>query len=600
MTSGRANRSTRASGGRATFAWLLLHLVPIVALASFEELVEAGVAEVMESWGAPGAVVVVVEAGEVVLSRGYGVADLATGEPVAPDATVFRLGSISKPVTAIGLMRLVEEGRLDLDADIGRYLGEIASGGPGVLTAAHLLTHTGGFEDRFLTRMTRDLEAMEPLGEYLLREMPPRRYPAGAVSLYSNHGVALAGLLVETIEAKPFETAMRELLFEPLEMSATSYDPREAGGALATGYRFGSPVPVHGIQTVPSSMLVSTGADMARLMRELLSPAEPRLLSRDTVERMLERRFAHHPAFTGRAYGFSEDSSVTPRRLFHSGGVDGFSSGWALVPERRGGVFAAFNGNAYVWDLIRSILDRRFPAEPLAPPPLADSPPPLAAAGRYAPAELPRSTFDRLRLLFEQISVRDLGRDAFLLWGERYERQDDGAYRTAEGRLAVVRDAGGHRLLLEPGGAWVRLAWYDARPLHAALGGLFVMALALSVLGRPRRLLGPARLPRAVRATVRAPAAIHLAFLLGIGALIGISMSQDGGVLRFEIPWYLVALLCLPPIAVAISCAGVVSVLRGAGGSDAATAMWPAVVAQAVSLAFAAYLLHWNLLGFWF
>ena len=125
---------------------------------------------------------------------------------------------------------------------------------------------------------------------------------------------------------------MRELVFEPLGMTSTSFSPR-SGDVLASGYRFGREVAPAGVKTAPASMLSSTGSDMARLLRALAAPEEASFLSSETVERMLTRHFSHHPSHTGRAYGWAEDASVSPRRLYHSGGVDGFSSAIVLVPE---------------------------------------------------------------------------------------------------------------------------------------------------------------------------------------------------------------------------------------------------------------------------
>ena len=114
-------------------------------------------------------------------------------------------------------------------------------------------------------------------------------------------------------------------------------------------------------------MLAATARDMTRWMQALLSPEESSFLAASTVTQMLARHFAHHSTFTGRALGLSEDASVSPRRLLHSGGTEGFSSAVVLVPEAQGGIFVAFNGNAYVWELVRAILDERFPAEPAEP-----------------------------------------------------------------------------------------------------------------------------------------------------------------------------------------------------------------------------------------
>ena len=565
------------------------------------DAIDQEAAEIMAEWEVPGAVVVVVEEGEIAAARAYGVEDLETEEPVAVDGTVFRLASISKPITALAAARLAEQGRLDLDGDVHDYLPSHRFRGEGVLTTRHLLTHTGGFEDRFLERMSRDPLDMPPLDRFLARQMPRRIYPAGEISLYSNHGIALAGLVIESIASRPFEEAVRELVFRPLAMDRTSFELGEVRESLAQGHRFGRPVRPMGIKTVPASMLASTGGDMGRLMVALLSP-EDSALAPATVERLLARQHGAHPSLTGRALGWSEDSSVTPRRVLHSGALDGFSAAIVLVPERRGGVFVAFNGNAYVWPLVRGILDRRFPAEPVAMeealgPEIAAE----GAVGRYAPASLPRGAFDKARLLFEQVEVGASGAGALEHRGTSYLPEAGGVFRSKEGRLAVIRRFEDRTFLLEEGERWLRLPWHARWPLH--LGALLVLcvALILEAAGRPpfvERNGGGAGWPAR---WARLSAALNLLFLVAIGSFIAFTMARGGGVLRFEIPWYLVTLLALPLVALLLAALSIWAEVRRAGALP--IRRWrrlPVLSRLVTSAAFATFLAYWNLLGFHF
>jgi CubicO group peptidase (beta-lactamase class C family) len=127
----------------------------------------------------PGAVVAIVQNGNVILLRGYGVADSARGTPVDPDHTVFRLGSVTKPFTAIAALQLVEQGRLDLHADVNRYLRAFqvpeAFGRP--VTAHDLLTHTAGFDTRLNGTAAGAENRVRSLAEYLASDLPPRVRP---------------------------------------------------------------------------------------------------------------------------------------------------------------------------------------------------------------------------------------------------------------------------------------------------------------------------------------------------------------------------------------------------------------------------------------
>lgn len=116
--------------------------------AEVEAFADAHFEEAMAASGIPGAVVAVVRDGETVLLKGYGTSDVESGAPVDPERTLYRLGSITKPLLAIATLRLVERGLLDLDTDVNAYLKDVsvpaAYGEP--VTLRHLLSHTAGFD----------------------------------------------------------------------------------------------------------------------------------------------------------------------------------------------------------------------------------------------------------------------------------------------------------------------------------------------------------------------------------------------------------------------------------------------------------------------
>ena len=152
-------------------------------LAAFLDLFFA---ERMETLHIPGVVFAVVKDGDVFFKKGYGYADVEARTPVDPDATLFQVASVSKLFTATALMQLVEQGRVDLHTDVNHYLKQVqldpAFGEP--VTPAHLLTHTGGFDERNIGYIARDAATVRPLGTYLADRMPPRALPPGTVTSY--------------------------------------------------------------------------------------------------------------------------------------------------------------------------------------------------------------------------------------------------------------------------------------------------------------------------------------------------------------------------------------------------------------------------------
>lgn len=189
----------------------------------------------------PGLVLTVVKDGKPILTKGFGWADMESGKRVVAEKTVFRVGSVSKLFTAAALLQLVERGSIDLNADVSTYLNpvDIDDNFREPVTAAHLLTHTAGFDDRYIGIATRHQADRSPLPEYISARLPPRIRPPGELIAYSNHGYALAGLLVEEISGVPFETYVDEHLFRPLRMTRTGFElPARLEVDLAVGYRY--------------------------------------------------------------------------------------------------------------------------------------------------------------------------------------------------------------------------------------------------------------------------------------------------------------------------------------------------------------------------
>src|ERR1700752_907873 len=113
----------------------------------------------MEEHHIAGAAVSVVKDGELFFAKGYGYANIEKSIPVDPEQTIVRIGSVTKLCTWTAVMQLVEQGKLDLDADINTYLDfHIPDTYPGPISLKHLLTHTSGFEDRFFEVLASDAD----------------------------------------------------------------------------------------------------------------------------------------------------------------------------------------------------------------------------------------------------------------------------------------------------------------------------------------------------------------------------------------------------------------------------------------------------------
>jgi CubicO group peptidase (beta-lactamase class C family) len=181
--------------------------------AELEAFFDEILVEQMQSYHVPGVTVSVVKDGELFFAKGYGYANLEQRLPVDPETSLFRIASITKLFTWTAVMQQVEQGQLDLNADVNAYLTafQVPDTYPEPITLAHLMAHTAGFEDQGIGTGARTKQDVPPLGEYLARHLPTRVRPPGLISAYSNHGAALAGYIVAEVSGIPYDKAHKIL-----------------------------------------------------------------------------------------------------------------------------------------------------------------------------------------------------------------------------------------------------------------------------------------------------------------------------------------------------------------------------------------------------
>jgi CubicO group peptidase (beta-lactamase class C family) len=326
--------------------------------ASLERSIDTAVAEQINKFNLPGAAVVVVHGGEVVHLRGYGHADIEARRRFDAASSVFRTASVSKLFTATAVMQLVEQGRIDLDADVNTYLDfRVPDTYPEPITLRHLLTHTAGFDERLLgssASRQRPEDVLTPRQYLTSRDAAPRVRPPGKVISYSNYGMALAGHIVERVSGKAFAQYVDEHIHAPLGMSRSTFvEPLpahlEPDWVRAYGLHRGrrEALPITFQSDGPAGSHFSTGADIARFMLAHLNGGEldgARILGSDALRQLHAQAFAHHPALPGWTLGFSEYRLHGRRMIGHGGDLPGYHNQLTLVPEEGLGVFVHFNG----------------------------------------------------------------------------------------------------------------------------------------------------------------------------------------------------------------------------------------------------------------
>ena len=170
-----------------------------------------------------GATVAVVKDGALLFAKGYGYADVAQRRPIDAERSLFRIGSTSKLFTWTAVMQLVEQGKLDLDADVNRYLDfKIPATFPQPITLRHIMTHTPGFEEDSRDLISDDSTTLVPLGGWLATHIPGRVRPPGTFASYSNYATALAGYIVQRASGMPWDDYIEQHVLAPLGMTQTT------------------------------------------------------------------------------------------------------------------------------------------------------------------------------------------------------------------------------------------------------------------------------------------------------------------------------------------------------------------------------------------
>jgi len=320
-----------------------------------------------------GASVVVVQGNEVIAQKGYGYANLAEQTEADPENTVFRLASVSKTFTAVAIMQLAEQGKINLSDDIAAYLGGIEYENPfdTPVTVAQLLTHRSGFEvrDPKPEDIHEDLNSYVSMEEYIKANMPPVVREPGTAYMYDNFAYLLLGYIVQNVSGEPFEQYMERHIFNPLGMENSTFELKEPWiGRLATLYDpAGEPLPTYGIYPtiMPHGGMLATAADVGKFMIAMLNGGKTKdgaILSESSVREMLQYRYAIHPLLPETTYGFEAAPQMpaagsSAEIVTKAGDLIGNSSYLLLLPEQRTGVFLTYNKQGGV---LRDLFFERF------------------------------------------------------------------------------------------------------------------------------------------------------------------------------------------------------------------------------------------------
>jgi len=507
-----------------------------IAEAYFKQLLDHGIAT--------GGYFAEVAHGEVIETSAFGKA--------LPDS-LWRAASTSKAFTALGIMRLVEQGQLDLDVDVNQYLKTLkvpaTKGKP--ITLRHLLMHTSGLDDPFIgSGFLAAAGEQGPLATTMKKWLPERLYEPAEVRLYSNFGFGLAGAIIEDVTGKRYEDFMRSDVLEPLGMTHSTFqqplskesEQRFVPSIERTALGFTHPAEIIYHRATSGGGMTTTLADLLRFVRFVQGEGSidgHQVLRPETLSRMLGENT--NLANESESYGFGIGIYRGERYWLSGGDLGGYHTVLFWFPEhdrRALVVMAASASNVATYNLVSKVMESWFGA------PKKSSVGPVAAipgarelamrvAGTYRPARYSYHDLGKTFVVTLDQSVQANGDGSITYRGERWIAVEPLRFgNVADGRqLTFQEDSNGRIRFLNRES--VRIAWYQSG--HAAIAFYFgFILLSVFILWRNGR-----------SENARPLRWMAAAILIHSISWLGAALVADPQRLILGIPWYLTAALAI-------------------------------------------------------
>jgi CubicO group peptidase (beta-lactamase class C family) len=520
-----------------------------------------------------GTSVLVMKDGQILFEKGYGFADMKAKKPVDPNNTIFRLASISKLFTWVSIMQLEEQGKVDLDADVNRYLDfQIKPAFNHPITLRNLMTHTGGFDEVIDNIIVLDAKRQPTLRDHLIQNQPRRLFPPGEVPAYSNYGVGLASYIVQRVSGEPFEQYVQDHIFGPLRMTHSSfYQPIQKPLApfVSEGYRGDTTKPVVGFEMlnpVGAGGLSSSASDMGRFGQALLNGGSldgQTILKPETLAQMWTPQFRASQQLPPLCMGFYQDWRNNLRWIGHEGDLIAFHSLFFVEPTQKIVLFVSYNsaagGGKPRPEIIDFFSDRYFPGAPAVTFLKKPASELKDIAGQYQTTRRADSTKLRLANIGNQVTAsvdkdgiltlsnfRDLRGHTIkwkLIGNDLWQDESDQA------RIFAIRDSRHRvvRIALDfPGVQLERVPWYiNSNWVVPAIGislGILALVVLASLLRLGRRIFFRKRArwqpqERTLRLTFSLRAASFL-WVFFIGTILGFFAVKGSDLLPPTPAWF--------------------------------------------------------------
>ncbi len=287
----------------------------------------------------PGAAVLVMHKGKPVLRKGYGAANLETKAPIQPDM-VFRIGSITKQFTSTAILKLVQEGKINLKDPVTNYLPDFKT--PLPVTVEQLLNHTSGIKsytsipEKMNTESKKENVAVADMVSFIQKQQTD--FAPGEQWLYNNSGYYLLGAIIEKVSGKTYKQYITDNFFKPLGMKSSFVDDVQPINKLATGYarvsahEFVVADYVHPTIPYAAGSIFSTVDDLYKWNQAVFSF---KLVNKALMEAAWSPTKLNSGTLESYGYGWQLGRIGEQKAIGHGGGIDGFVTFEVFVPAQQ-------------------------------------------------------------------------------------------------------------------------------------------------------------------------------------------------------------------------------------------------------------------------
>jgi CubicO group peptidase (beta-lactamase class C family)/D-alanyl-D-alanine dipeptidase len=317
---------------------------------------ESGIRQQMEDKQLPAFSIALVDGKQIVWAQGFGYQDSEHKIP-ATAHTVYRVGSVSKLFTDIGIMQMVEAGKINLDAPVNQYIPDFhpVNPFPGPITLRELMSHRSGLLRE--PPVGNYFDPTEPTLQATVRSMNPTElvYEPGTHSKYSNAGIAVVGYTLQELNHQPFPEYLKQAVLSPMGMTASAFAPEpDLVRNLAKAYMWSYdgvkfPAPTFELGLAPAGCMYSTVTDLAQFLIVLLDGgrgAKGPVIKREILEQMWTPQFAKLGEKKGYGLGFAVSELDGHRLIGHGGAIYGFATEVVGLPEDKLGAVMVTTADA--------------------------------------------------------------------------------------------------------------------------------------------------------------------------------------------------------------------------------------------------------------